>query len=67
MNVPEEVPLRTVKYLPQKYVFKSTLDIFDDQVLVVSPELTSLAVVISVPVMMDVFKNVFEMMWDVVK
>lgn len=64
-EVPEESLLRICKYLPEKYQFKTTIDIFDDKVLVVSPELTSLALVISVPAMIDIFKSVFEVMWDV--
>lgn len=56
--------LRDVRLLPEKYTFKSTIDIFNDKVLIVSPELTSLAVVIAVPAMVDVFKSVFQMLWD---
>lgn len=56
--------LRDVRFTPDTYVFKSTIDIYDDQILVVSPELRSLAVVIHVPVMTDVFKSVFEMLWN---
>jgi len=59
--------LREVKFLPTKYNFKSTIDIYNDKVLIVSPELTSLAVVIEVPIMTDVFKAIFEMLWDVMK
>ncbi len=55
---------RTVKFLPKKYSFKSTIDIYKDKVLVVSPALSSLAVVIAVPAMVDVFRSVFEMLWD---
>lgn len=56
--------LRTIKFLPKKYIFKSTIDIYKDKVLIVSPELSSLAVVIQVPAMVDVFKSVFEVLWD---
>jgi len=56
--------LRKVLFLPKKYTFKSTLDIFDDKVLIVSPELSSLAVVIAIPTMVDIFKSIFEMLWD---
>jgi len=58
--------LRQVRFLPKKYAFKSTLDIFDDKVLIVSPELASLAVIIAIPAMVDVFKSIFEMLWDTV-
>jgi len=56
--------LRDVKFLPAKYHFRSTIDIYKDKVLIVSPELTSLAVVIAIPAMTDVFKAVFEILWD---
>ncbi len=59
--------LREVKFLPKKYKFKSTIDIFKDTILIVSPELTSLAVVIRVPAMVDVFKAMFEMLWEATK
>ena len=56
--------LRDFKYLPEKYKFKSTIDIFNDKILIVSPELTSLAVVIAIPAMVDVFQSIFEIIWD---
>lgn len=61
----EKTLLRDVKFLPKKYEFKSTMDIFKDKVLIVSPELSSLAVVIAVPVMIDIFDAMFEMIWEV--
>ncbi len=64
INPKEKELLREYKYLPAKYKFKSTIDIFDDKILVVSPELSSLAVVIAVPAMTDVFRSVFEVLWD---
>jgi len=56
--------LREFKYLPEKYKFKSTIDIFNDQILIVSPDLSSLAVVIAIPAMVDIFKSIFEIIWD---
>lgn len=56
---------REVRYLPKKYTFNSTIDIYHDKILIVSPELSALAVVIEVPPMTDVFKTVFELLWDV--
>lgn len=64
INPPDSKLLRSYKYLPAKYKFKSSIDIFKDKILVVSPELSSLAVVIAVPAMVDVFRSVFEMLWD---
>ncbi len=65
---PEDAELkRTWKFLPKKYEFKSTIDIYKDKILIVSPELSALAVVIAVPAMVDVFKMVFEIIWDMVE
>lgn len=56
--------LREVKYLPEKYKFKSTINIFSDSILIISPELESLAVAITVPAMIDVFRSMFDIIWD---
>lgn len=56
--------LRKVKFLPEKYAFKSTIDIFNDKILIISSDLTSLAVVIQIPAMTDIFKAMFEMLWE---
>lgn len=55
---------REVRFLPEKYSFHSTIDIYDDKILIVSAELSSLAVVIAIPAMVDVFQSIFEMLWD---
>lgn len=55
--------LREFKYLPEDYKFRSTLNIFNDKVLIVSPDSSSLAIVIAVPAMVDVFKSMFEIIW----
>lgn len=64
LNIDDAGLLREYKYFAEKYKFKSTIDIFDDKVLIVSAELSSLAVVVAVPAMVDVFKTVFEVIWD---
>lgn len=56
--------LRKYKYLPKKYRFKSTMNIFNDKILIISPELSSLAVVIAIPAMVDIFKSMFEIIWE---
>jgi len=56
--------LREFKYLPEKYFFKSTIDIYDDKIVIVGPSVKALAVVIAVPPMVDVFKSVFEILWE---
>ncbi len=67
INPTEPELLREWKYLPEKYYFKSTIDIYDDKILIVSPELSSLAVVIAIPAMIDIFRSMFEMLWDLVE
>lgn len=66
INPTDAALLREWKYLPTQCQFRSTIDIYDDKVLVVSPELSSLAVVIAIPVMTDVFKSVFDALWKLV-
>ena len=56
--------LRTWKFVPEKYSFKSTIDIYKDKVLIISPHTSSLAVVIAVPAMVDVFRSMFELLWE---
>jgi sugar-specific transcriptional regulator TrmB len=55
---------RTIRYLPKGYEFRTTIDIFDEEVLLVSPELRAVAVLISIPAMRDVFDALFRMLWD---
>ena len=56
--------LRMIRYLPAKHTFKSTIDIYNDKILIVSPKLSSAAVVIGIPAMVDIFKSIFEIIWD---
>ncbi len=56
--------LRECRYLPERHAFQSTLNIFNDQVLVINPESASLAVVIAVPAMTDIFRSMFEVLWE---
>ncbi len=67
LNPTQKELLREFKYLPSKYRFNSTIDIFDDKILIVSPEMSCLAVVLAVPAMVDVFKVVFQIIWDSVE
>jgi len=64
INPTEKELLREYKYLPATYSFKSTIDIYNDRILIISPELSSLAVVIAIPAMVDIFKSMFEIIWD---
>lgn len=65
INPKDEKLLRDFKYLPEKFKFKSTMDIFDDKVLIINPTGTSLAVVIALPTMTDIFKSMFDMLWGI--
>ena len=56
--------IREFKYLPEKYQFKSTIDIYDDKLLIIGPEVKALAVVIAIPPMVDVFRSIFEVLWE---
>jgi sugar-specific transcriptional regulator TrmB len=57
--------LREYKYLPEKYNFKSTIEIFKDKIAIVGQDIDALCVVIEVPAMTDVFKSVFEILWEI--
>ena len=56
---------RIVKFLPEKYSFKSTIDIYDDKILIVGSDISAVGVVIEVPAMVDVFKETFNILWEV--
>ena len=56
--------LREYRYLPEMYRFKSSIDIFRDKVLIVSPGFSPLAVVLAIPEMVDIFKSIFEILWS---
>ena len=60
----DEKLLRDVRILPKNHTFKSTMDVFDNKILIVNPDQTALAVVIEVPSMVDIFKEMFEMLWE---
>lgn len=57
--------LRDVRILPPTQTFKSTIDIFTNKIIIVTPDLNALAVVIEIPAMVDVFASMFELLWDV--
>lgn len=63
-NPPDPALRREVRFLLKQYIFKSTIDIYKDKILIVSPELSSLAVVIQIPAMTDIFESVFQMLWE---
>jgi sugar-specific transcriptional regulator TrmB len=56
--------LREYKYLPAKVGFKSTIDIYHDKIIIVGPEVKALCAVIAIPPMVDVFRSIFEVLWE---
>ncbi len=56
--------LSDIRWLPKKQEFKSVFHIFPDKILISTPQHTSLAVAIEVPAMVDIFKSVFDILWD---
>ena len=66
-NPEDPTLLREVRVLPATHTFKSTMDIFNDKVIIISPELTALAVVIVIPAMVDIFKSMFDLLWESTK
>lgn len=59
--------LREYKYLPEKYNFRSTIDIYKDKIVIVGPDVRALAVIIAVPQMVDIFRVTFEILWENLK
>lgn len=55
---------RRVKTVPNTYEFKSSLDILDDKILIMNPHQTVLGLVIESPVLVDVFIDMFDMLWS---
>jgi hypothetical protein len=56
---------RRVKVVPDAYSFKSSIDILDDKILIMNPHQTVLGLVIESSVLVDVFIDMFDIMWDV--
>lgn len=65
-EVGENGPLqhRQVKTVPSSYSFKSSVDILDDKILIMNPHQTVLGLVIESPVLVDVFIDMFDMLWS---
>jgi hypothetical protein len=58
-----ELPHRHVKVVPDSYSFKSSLDILDDKILILNPHQTVLGLVLESKVLVDVFIDMFDMLW----
>lgn len=57
------LPHRQVKTVPDSYSFKSSVDILDDKILIMNPHQTVLGLVIESKVLVDVFIDMFDMLW----
>ncbi len=58
------LPHREVKTVPDTYTFKSSVDILDDKILIMNPHQTVLGLVIESPVLVDIFIDMFDMLWN---
>lgn len=59
-----ELPYRQVKVVPDSYSFKSSIDILDDKILIMNPHQTVLGLVLESAVLVDVFIDMFDMLWS---
>lgn len=57
------LPHRHVKVVPDTYSFKSSVDILDDKILIMNPHQTVLGLVLESKVLVDVFIDMFDMLW----
>jgi hypothetical protein len=58
------LPHRSIKIVPDTYTFKSSIDILDDKILIMNPHQTVLGLVIESPILVDVFIDMFDMLWS---
>ncbi|MDD3531428.1 MAG: hypothetical protein PHV99_02470 [Candidatus Pacebacteria bacterium] len=58
------LPRRHVKVVPDSYNFKSSIDILDDKILIMNPHQTVLGLVLESKVLVDVFIDMFDMLWS---
>jgi hypothetical protein len=58
------LPNRHVKTVPDTYSFKSSIDILDDKILIMNPHQTVLGLVIESPILVDIFIDMFDMLWS---
>lgn len=56
--------LRDIRFLPDLYHFTSQLHIFSDTIVIVGTQLSAIGVVIAIPAMSDIFKTIFDFLWN---
>lgn len=59
--------LRDFRYLPKHTKFESTIDIYSDKILIINPRSSALAILITSPVMRDIFASMFELLWSFIE
>ncbi len=55
---------REIKYFPSQYQLDCSIEILHDKVTIISHELKSIAVIVSIQPMVMAFKTIFEILWD---
>lgn len=60
---PTGLRYRSVKATPDSYTFRSSIDILDDKILVMNPHMSVLGLVIESETLIDVFRDMFDMLW----
>ena len=59
-------PLQEFKFLPPQHLFTSSIEIHKNKITITSNELNSAAVVIAIKPIVDTFKTIFEILWDLI-
>ena len=60
----QNLPYRQIKIVPDSYRFKSSIDILEDKMLIMNPHQTVLGLVIESKILVDVFVDMFDMLWN---
>lgn len=61
---PKGLKHRHIKIIPDSYKFKSSVDILDDKLLIMSPKLKVKGLVIEIEPMLDIFNDIFDLLWE---
>ena len=61
---PKGLKYRQVKVIPPSYDFQSSIDILEDKILIMNPDLNVLGLVVEIESILDIFKDIFDLLWD---
>lgn len=61
---PLGLQFRSVKTIPDFYTFRSSIDILDNKILVMNPHMSVLGLVIEGEALIDVFRDMFDVLWS---